>query len=78
MEVASGSDPEGCRFDPCPPSHIHLWKQTGRYDTHVKGGVPELFKYGLRIKQHVRCERCHQSGFRFRQDGIVYTWVDTD
>ena len=74
--VASGSDPEGRRFDSCPPSQ-HTWKETGRRDVHARIGHQVTVTY-------LRCTKCRQNGFRrpprdvlaslLGRQGPVYTW----
>lgn len=45
-------------------AHTHVWKETGRVDTHA----------GTRLAIFLRCH-CGQNGYKYRdQERVIYTW----
>lgn len=59
-------------------SCTHVWRETGRIEPHIKGGVPHIFRRPFPAVQFVCCEACAQNGFRHLGGKIVYTWRRED
>ena len=60
-------------MDACPG---HVWRETGRVGSFLKGGVPDIFKHGLPNNLvFVRCTVCRQNGWkRWSGAKVVFTW----